>query len=832
MNSRLRIKRIASRFFLLLFVSFIVAYGCGGGGGGGGDGDSTPPPATSEEQFAASAVIGELLSYEIDLENLTYSYDIIESEYGYEGEKVSGTLVKNVDGTYSPSDNPDVVIMHLNEFIAGGAEIGGNNVLFAGVPKIAGNYTASEIKGVYNYASFECDDVLVGGHCVDGYYAYLGTFELNANGTLRICTAGNILDNDPNKCTYGIVEGTGTDNGNGTISAIVGGVVIAKAMFLPDTGTSKVMIGDTKESGDPDGTHPGIFIGIQQRDMTTVNISGTYHFYENNGSYGHVTVDDAADEYTGTYYDAENNFNELPLSGTITRNDPFIGWGRAEGSLGGGFVLLLPEVGVYVSGVSGQDWIEIGAKVSASGAITAPVAPSNLEATAISSSTVSLTWTDNSNDEDGFIIERSLSSGSGYAQIDTVAPNIQGYLDTNLNTSTQYFYRVRAYNSVGNSNYSNIDSATPVTPSFTLTVNKSGVGSGTVTGTGINCGSDCTENFTSGVQVVLTASPDGDYSSFSGWSGCDSSSSYSCTVNMNQDRIVAASFALSFNTSITITLPSTSTDGNYTLGWDVTGGLASTTWRIQEDSDSSFSSPTDYWKYNTIPPASYPFTGKSDGTYCYRVGMSWAGSWIFSESACITVARPTSAILRIVNNTHYDMIDIRLNGYQLVSYPYGIAAGQSHDFVFTTPGVVNYYIGVGFYDQNQNRNIWFDSTSSKNVYAGQTTTLTINNPSIAQLLSNFSSYRDWSGEYLCYSCNPIIGYATFRFYSNGTWNLYNNGVYQSSGSVTEVSWPDYSFFVYFKLCPTCDNIQLPYPFGSFLYNNGPADWPIIKYTAQ
>jgi hypothetical protein len=300
---------------------------------------------------------------------------------------------------------------------------------------------------------------------------------------------------------------------------------------------------------------------------------------------------------------------------------------------------------------------------------------------------------------------------------------------------------------------------------------------------------------------------------------------------MNQDRMVTGTFALSFSSSITITsLPETDSDGNYSLGWSVTG-LGSTTYRIEEDSDTSFSSPSYYWLTNAVAPYFYPFTGKADGRYCYRVGYQ-LGGWLVSEPECITVARPTSAVLRIVNNSHYDMIDIRLNNLQYVSYPYSLPVGQSHDFVFTNPGSVNYYLGIGFYDEYQNRDVWFELPGTTVVYAGQTTTITFNNPTITQLLSNFSSYRDWSGEYWCYSCDPILGYARFRFYSNGTWQLYDNDVFNSSGSVTEVSWPDYSFFVYFKICPTCENIQLPYPFGSFYYENGPADWPIIEYTAQ
>jgi galactose oxidase-like protein/fibronectin type III domain protein/Kelch motif protein len=88
-----------------------------------------------------------------------------------------------------------------------------------------------------------------------------------------------------------------------------------------------------------------------------------------------------------------------------------------------------------------------------------PAAPTNLTATAASSSQINLSWTDNSNNETGFKIERS-SNGTNFTQIATVAANIKAYTDTGLTASTKYYYRVRAYNSAGNSAYSNTASAT------------------------------------------------------------------------------------------------------------------------------------------------------------------------------------------------------------------------------------------------------------------------------------------------------------------------------------------------------------------------------------
>jgi hypothetical protein len=83
-----------------------------------------------------------------------------------------------------------------------------------------------------------------------------------------------------------------------------------------------------------------------------------------------------------------------------------------------------------------------------------PNAPSNLQSVVLSSTSVKLTWQDNSSNESGFKIERKLAGG-GYSVVATLGSNVVTYTDNGLQTATTYYYRVYAYNSIGNSSYSN-----------------------------------------------------------------------------------------------------------------------------------------------------------------------------------------------------------------------------------------------------------------------------------------------------------------------------------------------------------------------------------------
>ncbi len=91
---------------------------------------------------------------------------------------------------------------------------------------------------------------------------------------------------------------------------------------------------------------------------------------------------------------------------------------------------------------------------------TVPAAPSNLVATASGATVINLSWIDNASNETSYILQRSLTSGSGFTNIVTLAANTTTYSNTGLNSSTTYYYRVQALNSTGSSTWSNVAYAT------------------------------------------------------------------------------------------------------------------------------------------------------------------------------------------------------------------------------------------------------------------------------------------------------------------------------------------------------------------------------------
>lgn len=126
------------------------------------------------------------------------------------------------------------------------------------------------------------------------------------------------------------------------------------------------------------------------------------------------------------------------------------------------------------SGLRGR--ILTGGRINAFNSVrNVPTSPINLSATAVSSSRINLSWSDNSYGEDGFKIERKTGASGIYALIAVTAANTTSYADTGLDELTTYHYRVSAYLGI---NSSDLSASTSATTSATTSASSGGGGGG------------------------------------------------------------------------------------------------------------------------------------------------------------------------------------------------------------------------------------------------------------------------------------------------------------------------------------------------------------------
>ncbi len=142
-----------------------------------------------------------------------------------------------------------------------------------------------------------------------------------------------------------------------------------------------------------------------------------------------------------------------------------------------------------------------------------PAAPTQLGAQAVSTTSITLAWTDASGNEAGFQVERRSGTGA-WALLATLGANSTGYADAGLSEASTYVYRVLAFNTAGNSIYSNEASANTL-----ILVTATAGANGTI--------SPATRTVAHGATTTFTVTPTMGYSaSVTGCGGTLSGTSY------------------------------------------------------------------------------------------------------------------------------------------------------------------------------------------------------------------------------------------------------------------------------------------------------------------
>src|SRR6266498_462740 len=481
---------------------------------------------------------------------------------------------------------------------------------------------------------------------------------------------------------------------------------------------------------------------------------------------------------------------------------------------------------------------------TATTSLTAPAAPTNLLATAVSSSQINLSWTDNATTEDGFQIERCLGgSCTTFVEITTLGANSTTYQNTGLLSNTSYSYRVRAYNALAQSGYSNTASAItpqtlPLAPSSLATnvissaeidlswidnsTNESEfliercTGSGCTTFTQIaSVNANITTYQNTGLGSPITYRYRVRAHNTAGYSA------YSNTADGTTPQIVI----FPGPTSLTAT---TISPTQINLAW-VDRSSTETGFEIERCSGVGCST---FALLTTVGMnvQSYQNTGLTNGTsYTYRV-RAYIGTTTKSaySNTATAVAGTVISTTRFQNNAVWAVISLAIDGTQYITVPgTGIAPGYYYE-VALTPGTHQLRAATGYWDGNYPYELYIYPGPFTQV-SGVTGTITIDNPTIAQILTNFSASRLWSGVW--YDSNSLPHTRAFRFYSGGTCRLYYDGVESTTCTFSLVTYNPglITFRVRYANGTQYDGL-LDELNGYFFMDNGPSGWATIQYS--
>ncbi|HSW23326.1 MAG TPA: hypothetical protein VLJ62_11210 [Burkholderiaceae bacterium] len=307
---------------------------------GGGDSSSS-----SSTQYTSVAMAGELLTYSIDPVALTYSYTITESQFGLNGKTGSGTLTRNLDGSYSPSGIPNARIVILPNGLLLGAvrERFGATVVTVPIIGLSNPVTTvSALAATYNYMHRGC----LGVACATD----TGTFVIAANGAWSSCPAANLA---AGACASGGRSGALVSLGNGLWQVLEGTVNVGTALGFNSAGQNVLLIDLKDGARGTSGLGVGLVVGAQQATLTPAQTNGTWIAGTSTGHWAVFTADGTA--ITLTHLDG------LPvqgISGSFSPDTPWLGMATTNGG-GTGF---LAGNGVYVLETA-NGYAELGVKL-------------------------------------------------------------------------------------------------------------------------------------------------------------------------------------------------------------------------------------------------------------------------------------------------------------------------------------------------------------------------------------------------------------------------------------------------------------------------------------
>ena len=473
-----------------------------------------------------------------------------------------------------------------------------------------------------------------------------------------------------------------------------------------------------------------------------------------------------------------------------------------------------------------------------------PAAPSSVGAQATSIDSITVRWKDNSGNEAKFEVEKATATGA-FALAGVVDANVTSFEATGLGAGKLYRFRVRARNRGGLSAYSNIAEDTTHTtvpvpaPPSNLVVQPYFANEPE---NEYLLGLDWEDNSDDETGFEIQSSTDGQ--TFATIGTVDANTHSADDIKLPQNtffwyRVRAITGETGKSEWSNVASAATRAVQAPTAPIDLVGKVVSDkeillTWTNTSpnegyDVETVVNGQT---FVNRIPEANVigvPATGLKAGTpYSFRVRAAngiGVSAYTAQVTATTTGDQEVVTATRFVNNTVYPIVSLIINGVeQFPTAPASIPPGAAVQINLPAAKGYTYRATNGSWSGGT-RNEMYVFPGQFDQVAGNVGTVTIHNPTIQQLLTRFSSSGSWVGDYWQ---NTTINYKGFRFFSNGTYVLYNNGQQVGSGTYSEVSYPG-NYMVKFYVDSGFEGTYYENS-GVFYMRNGSSDWPIIQYS--
>ena len=325
--------------FCLSTLTASILIACGGGGGNSGTASTS-----SGTTFQAVASEGELVTYTVDTQALTYSYQIIESAYGKTGATGSGQLTRNTDGTYKPSGfNGKVAVLDSGLLLGAIYEDLNSDGTKEIIPIIGMSNpvtSLAEAADTYNFISRQC-----GTSCTN----YYGTVKVNSDGTWTSCVGANLAATNYScqDSASGAVTGISSGRATLTLNGAAGGSIL---IFRDPTTNQKAVLLDLNGKT---GLGKGAIFAASQSLPSSAD--GNWTYLHTNGTNGVVTVNGTTFTDSGKF---SNGATYGPFPGSFTLNAPWNGFITTAS----GAIIMPTGSGLYAGYFGPSSSMSIGVK--------------------------------------------------------------------------------------------------------------------------------------------------------------------------------------------------------------------------------------------------------------------------------------------------------------------------------------------------------------------------------------------------------------------------------------------------------------------------------------